>query len=133
MPTSRHERGVRVLGVRPFALTALRHPTVSTLLDDHRALLADLLDGLGSPLHVVLPEIFEENVAGLRQAFAEAGADADILFAKKVNKADCYVCETVLRCPSRSDSCCDWPVECLGIDLSAGLGEVPQVARPSGQ
>ncbi|UQX03977.1 alanine racemase [Streptomyces sp. RerS4] len=77
--------------VRPFALTALRHPTVSTLLADHRVLLADLLDGLGSPLHVVLPEIFEENVAGLRQAFAEAGVTAGILFAKKANKADCYV------------------------------------------
>ncbi|MFG3661532.1 alanine racemase [Streptomyces sp. NPDC047706] len=78
-------------GARPFALTALRHPTVSTLLADHQTLLADLLDGLGSPLHIVLPEIFEENVTGLRQAFAEAGATADILFAKKANKADCYV------------------------------------------
>ncbi|WP_030222059.1 alanine racemase [Streptomyces bikiniensis] len=78
-------------GVRPFALPALRHPTVSTLLADHRTLLADLLDGLGSPLHVVLPEVFEENAGRLRQAFAEAGADADILFAKKANKADCYV------------------------------------------
>ncbi|MFG2758007.1 alanine racemase [Streptomyces wuyuanensis] len=78
-------------GVRPFALTALRHPTVSSLLADHRSLLADLLDGLGSPLHIVLPEIFEENVAGLRRAFAEAGATADILFAKKANKADCWV------------------------------------------
>ncbi|MFD3326612.1 alanine racemase [Streptomyces sp. NPDC058701] len=64
---------------------------VSTLLADHRVLLADLLDGLGSPLHVVLPEIFEENVRRLRRAFAEAGATADILFAKKANKADCYV------------------------------------------
>ncbi|MFI8370067.1 alanine racemase [Streptomyces sp. NPDC085466] len=76
---------------RPFALTALRHPLVSTLLADHRALLADLLDGLGSPLHVVLPEVFEENVGRLRRAFAETGADAEILFAKKANKADCYV------------------------------------------
>ncbi|MEV6678982.1 alanine racemase [Streptomyces erythrochromogenes] len=77
--------------VRPFALPALRHPSVSALLADHRTLLADLLDGLGSPLHVVLPEVFEENVARLRRAFAGAGATADILFAKKANKADCYV------------------------------------------
>ncbi|MFE1829684.1 alanine racemase [Streptomyces yangpuensis] len=77
--------------VRPFALPALRHPFVSTLLADHRGLLADLLDGLGSPLHVVLPEVFEENVALLRRAFAGAGVTADILFAKKANKADCYV------------------------------------------
>ncbi|MDG4764928.1 alanine racemase [Solwaraspora sp. WMMD406] len=64
---------------------------MATLLDDHRALLVDLLDGLGSPLHVVLPEVFEENVAALRQAFAETGAEVDILFAKKANKADCFV------------------------------------------
>ncbi|MFB9517088.1 alanine racemase [Streptomyces purpureus] len=78
-------------GVRPFVLTALRHPIVSALLADHRALLGDLLDGLGSPLHVALPEVFEENVFRLRRAFAETGTDAEILFAKKANKADCYV------------------------------------------
>ncbi|MFF2775977.1 alanine racemase [Streptomyces sp. NPDC058052] len=89
MSLQRSER--TTAGVRPFALPALRHPTVSRLLADHRALLADLLDGLGSPLHVVLPEIFEENVVRLRRVFAEAGADAEILFAKKANKADCYV------------------------------------------
>ena len=54
-------------------------------------LLAELLDGLGSPLHVVLPEVFEENITALRQAFVESGADVDILFAKKANKADCFV------------------------------------------
>lgn len=87
----RQGRGTLLTGVRPFPLTALRHPTVATLLDDHRALLGDLLDGLGSPLHVVLPEVFEENIARLRQAFAETGADVDILFAKKANKAGCFV------------------------------------------
>ncbi|MER7762280.1 alanine racemase [Streptomyces sp. NPDC097619] len=78
-------------GLRPFALPALRHPTVTTLLTDHRALLAELLDGLGSPLHVVLPEVFEENLTRLRQAFTTAGAPADVLFAKKANKAACFV------------------------------------------
>lgn len=78
-------------GASSFTLTALRHPTVSTLLDGQRALLAELLDGLGSPLHVVLPEVFEENIAALREAFAGTGADVDILFAKKANKADCFV------------------------------------------
>ncbi|MFF8828587.1 alanine racemase [Streptomyces sp. NPDC015131] len=91
MLTSQSAPGLSTAGVRPFALPALRHPTVSTLLADHRTLLSDLLDGLGSPLHIVLPEIFEENVTGLRQAFAEAGATADLLYAKKANKADCYI------------------------------------------
>ncbi|MFF4322887.1 alanine racemase [Streptomyces sp. NPDC001568] len=91
MLTSQPVLEPRTAGVRPFALTALRHPTVSSLLADHRSLLADLLDGLGSPLHIVLPEVFEENVVGLGQAFAESGVPADILFAKKANKADCYI------------------------------------------
>lgn len=34
----------------------------------------------------------------------------------------CFDCETVLRCPSRSDPCYDWLVECPGVDLSAGSG-----------
>ncbi|EMD28637.1 alanine racemase [Amycolatopsis azurea] len=87
----RQGQGTLLAGVRPFPLTALRHPAVTTLLNEHRGLLADLLNGLGSPLHVVLPEVFEENITGLRQAFAETGADVDILFAKKANKADCFV------------------------------------------
>ncbi|MFF0483602.1 amino acid decarboxylase [Streptomyces sp. NPDC004435] len=91
MLISRQRTERTTAGTRPFALPALRHPTVSRLLEDHRALLADLLDGLGSPLHVVLPEVFEENVGRLGRAFAGAGADVDILFAKKANKADCYV------------------------------------------
>ncbi|GGK20311.1 hypothetical protein GCM10010124_11170 [Pilimelia terevasa] len=74
----------------PFALTALQHPAVSALLDAERALLESLVDGLGSPLHVVLPEIFEENVAALQATLHDVGVDADILFAKKANKADCY-------------------------------------------
>ncbi|WP_337822178.1 alanine racemase [Amycolatopsis sp. A1MSW2902] len=46
---------------------------------------------MGSPLHVVLPEVFEENIASLRTAFAETGADVDVYFAKKANKAGCFV------------------------------------------
>ncbi len=76
---------------RTIVLAALQHPRVAALLCDHRDLLTDLVDGLGSPLHIVLPEIFEENLARLRQIFTDAGVDADILFAKKANKADCFV------------------------------------------
>lgn len=74
-----------------FTLPALRHPAVSRLLDREQALLETLVDGLGSPVHVVLPEVFEENVTALREAFADCGAEADILFAKKANKARCFV------------------------------------------
>ncbi|MEU4623274.1 alanine racemase [Actinoplanes sp. NPDC023801] len=75
----------------PLALPALRNPAVSALLDNDPALLESLVDGLGSPLHVVLPEVFEDNVTALREAFTRSGAVVDILFAKKANKADAYV------------------------------------------
>ncbi|MGL5910205.1 MAG: alanine racemase, partial [Phycicoccus sp.] len=91
MTASADVRRAPASGPHPFVLTPLRHRTVAALLDDHRSFLTDLLDGLGSPVHVVLPQIFEQNVMALRQAFAETGADADILFAKKANKADCFV------------------------------------------
>jgi diaminopimelate decarboxylase len=75
----------------PFVLEGLRHPAVSALLDRESALLESLVDGLGPPLHVVLPEVFEQNVVALRDAFAQSGAAVDLLFAKKANKADCFV------------------------------------------
>jgi Integrase core domain len=46
---------------------------------------------------------------GLRQSVSRTGV--------------CFDCETVLRHPSRSDPCFDWPIECPGIDLSAGSGD----------
>ena len=36
-----------------------------------------------------------------------------------------FDCETVFRRPSRSDPCFDWPVECPGVDLSAGPSDAP--------
>jgi diaminopimelate decarboxylase len=74
-----------------FPLPALQHPTVSFLINERATILAELTDGLGSPLHFVLPRIFEENVSRMTREFADLGIDARILFAKKANKADCLV------------------------------------------
>ena len=46
---------------------------------------------------------------------------------------DCFDCETVLRHPSWCDPCYDWPCGCPGVDLLAGSGDTPEVARPGGQ
>ncbi|OLU23343.1 amino acid decarboxylase [Pseudomonas sp. PA15(2017)] len=67
-----------------------QHPLVAQLLKRHSAELSKLVRGLGSPLHVVLPQIFTENVCRLKKAFTDTGLSGDILFAKKANKADCF-------------------------------------------
>jgi putative transposase len=45
---------------------------------------------------------------------------------------DSYDCETVLRRSGRCDPCYEWPFGCLGVDLSAGSSDAPQVARRAG-
>lgn len=75
----------------PFRLMAHRHAFVASLLDSHVHFLEELISGLGSPLHVVLPQVFVENVGRLQQVFEGYGLPGKILYAKKSNKADCFV------------------------------------------
>lgn len=71
-------------------LPAHKHSLIAALLQKHSCELNRLVDGLGSPLHFLLPQIFEENVSQLRREFSELGLNGTILFAKKANKADCF-------------------------------------------
>lgn len=72
-------------------LRAHQHPFVNTLLNHHASRLSELAGGLGSPLHVVLPQIFTENLRQMQEVFAKSGVTGALLFAKKANKADCFV------------------------------------------
>lgn len=90
-------------------LPALRHALVGAMFDSHVDLLRTLIDGLGSPLHLVFPQVFEENAQRFNAAFAQANVPAQILFAKKANKADCLA----RRCASLG----------IGIDV-ASSGEL---------
>ena len=78
----------------PFTLTAHRHALVDELLSNHPQLLHELRYGLGSPLHVVLPQVFRENVVRLQNVFLDLGVEGSILYAKKANKANCFVKES---------------------------------------
>lgn len=73
-----------------FRLRAHRHPIVDLLLQRHAGVLQALTHGLGSPLHVVLPQVFEENVRALQAVLVEQQVEGTLLFAKKANKADCF-------------------------------------------
>jgi diaminopimelate decarboxylase len=72
-------------------LPALQRRETRQLLDDHTVLVNELVAGLGSPLHLLLPQVFDDTVRQFRAALADAQVDGLILFAKKANKARCFV------------------------------------------
>jgi len=78
-------------GAPQLMLPALQHRDVKRLLGEHQALLRELVHGLGSPLHLVLPQVFDEAVRSFERVLAEARVEGRILFAKKANKARCFV------------------------------------------
>ncbi|MDT3395104.1 alanine racemase [Streptomyces sp. B1866] len=51
----------------------------------------DLAYALGGPYHLLLPGRFDANVAAFRAAFAEAGVDGRVYYAKKANKAAVWI------------------------------------------
>lgn len=91
-------------------LPAIAHPLVQRLMVHHEPLLRELLNGLGSPLHLMLPQVFEANAQAFTQVLGTAGIDGLVLYAKKANKARCLV----ERCP--------------GLGLGVDAASVPEVA-----
>ncbi|WP_063791460.1 alanine racemase [Streptomyces torulosus] len=55
------------------------------------SLLHELGHGLGGPYHVLFPRRFDANAAAFRAAFASAGVDGRVYYAKKANKASVFV------------------------------------------
>lgn len=78
------------------SLPPIIHPLTNELIGRHPALIAELIHGLGPALHLVLPEVFDDTVKQFQKVLASAGVDGFILFAKKANKARCFV----ERCPA---------------------------------
>ncbi|WP_327726149.1 alanine racemase [Streptomyces europaeiscabiei] len=70
------------------ALASHTTPEVRSLLGD--TLLHELSHGLRGPYHVLFPERFDANAAAFREAFAEAGTEGRVYYAKKANKAAVY-------------------------------------------
>jgi diaminopimelate decarboxylase len=66
-------------------------PLVQGLLSGHADLLDDLSHAFGGPVHLLFPAQFESNVAAFRTALSRRGVDGRIYFAKKANKAACWV------------------------------------------
>ncbi|NMX92862.1 MULTISPECIES: alanine racemase [unclassified Pseudomonas] len=73
------------------SLPGLRHLWVERLLEQHPDTLTELVDGLGSPLHLLCPQVFHANVEAFQHSFTQAQVRGSLLFAKKANKANCFI------------------------------------------
>lgn len=74
----------------PPALPALIHPLVRAFLDN-RAAVDDALARFGSPVHLVFPQVFAENLQRLRAVLDEELVRYRICYAHKVNQAQAFV------------------------------------------
>jgi diaminopimelate decarboxylase len=72
-------------------LPAHTRPVVRDLLGGHRDLLHELSHGLCGPFHVLFPGEFAVNIAAFRAALTRHGVDGRVYYAKKANKAACWV------------------------------------------
>jgi len=73
-----------------FSLTSHQHELVASLLDNHSDKLRELIYGLGSPLHIVLPQLFRDNVLKFKNTLSENNLEGMVFYAQKANKANCF-------------------------------------------
>ncbi|MFE9822191.1 Y4yA family PLP-dependent enzyme [Streptomyces sp. NPDC005791] len=74
----------------PLFLDPKLEPPLTSLLASSR-FLHDLVDGLGSPLNVVVPDRIAENVARFRSVFRRHHLEGEISFAHKANRSSALV------------------------------------------
>lgn len=72
-------------------LRPLKHPVVTAFVRDNKKRLDEMLRGYSSPLHIIFPQIFEENVNKFKLALSSHGVDDGIYFACKSNKSNALV------------------------------------------
>jgi diaminopimelate decarboxylase len=106
-----HDQAIHAAQCSLPQLPALQHPLTAALIENHPTLLRQLSKGLGSTLHLLLPDVFVENVRQFQHVLDQHGVNGLILFAKKANKARCFI----ERCQSLG----------IGVD-AASLQEVEQ-------
>jgi len=73
-----------------FELTSHQHELVVSLLRNHADKLRELLSGLGSPLHIVLPQLFRDNVLKFKNTLSKNNLEGMVFYAQKANKANCF-------------------------------------------
>jgi diaminopimelate decarboxylase len=74
----------------PSLPARLEDPCLSVLTAEH-GLLHELADGIGGPYHLLFPERFDAASGGFAAVLGEAGVSGRVYFAKKANKAACWM------------------------------------------
>ncbi|RLM03811.1 alanine racemase [Gibbsiella quercinecans] len=62
----------------------------SSVLDRSRPELCHLLQGFGSPLNLLFPYTFRENLRAMQAAFNRVAIDGRVMYAAKVNRSKCF-------------------------------------------
>ena len=68
----------------------LEEPGLSVLGGEHE-LLHELAAGIGGPYHLLFPERFDAAAGAFAAVLGEAGVGGRVYFAKKANKAACWM------------------------------------------
>ncbi|KAF0846759.1 alanine racemase [Nocardia caishijiensis] len=74
----------------PPAVPAALHPVVAAFLADRAAVCA-ALERFGSPLHLVFPQVFTDNLTALTEVLDRARCGSRICYAHKVNRSSAFV------------------------------------------
>ncbi|MFF5082108.1 Y4yA family PLP-dependent enzyme [Actinoplanes sp. NPDC000266] len=72
--------------LNPLYLTPRIEPVARSVLDEGE-LLRQLVDGLGSPLNIVLPDLLEANVESFRETYHHHRLRGRVYFAHKANRS----------------------------------------------
>lgn len=68
-------------------LEPLKNTLVMDFLDSHKARINGLVDGYSSPLNIIFPQIFIENIDAFRRVFLHYGMERNVFFSSKANKS----------------------------------------------
>ncbi len=73
-----------------ISLDALCDPRIETLMHQQKSKLQEWVNGLGSPLHLLFPDIFQQSIEKFKQVLNKHKINYQLLFAKKANKTHCF-------------------------------------------
>ncbi len=75
-----------MVGLRP-----IKHPIICEFVRNKEKLLNDMLTGYSSPLHIIFPQIFVENIDKFRNVLSSHGVEENIFFSCKANKSNALI------------------------------------------